>query len=258
MKNSAQIKGLPIISISNGQQEGKVHSLIINPEKGSVDFLTIEQEEWQESVDAIPFKKVVGVGEYAVTIESAHAIMDLNEIPIATELVNKQIGIIGTNVITRKGELIGKVTEFLVDDDNGGEIKALLADVKNEEVLIDAELVMTYGKDIIVVKEEASASLKEAAPKEEAYAQETVVEAEELIEELSASSLKDMEEAERLQALKEKQVELLLNKKVVNDIYTNEGQLLLAKGTVLSLEDIENAQLAGPSVVIELSMNVEA
>ncbi|MCT2343130.1 PRC-barrel domain-containing protein [Niallia taxi] len=258
MKNSAQIKGLPIISISNGQQEGKVHSLIINPEKGSVDFLTIEQEEWQESVDAIPFKKVVGVGEYAVTIESAHAIMDLNEIPIATELVNKQIGIIGANVITRKGELIGKVTEFLVDDDNGGEIKALLADVKNEEVLIDAELVMTYGKDIIVVKEEASASLKEAAPKEEAYAQETVVEAEELIEELSASSLKDMEEAERLQALKEKQVELLLNKKVVNDIYTNEGQLLLAKGTVLSLEDIENAQLAGPSVVIELSMNVEA
>ncbi|MGG0738704.1 PRC-barrel domain-containing protein [Niallia taxi] len=258
MKNSAQIKGLPIISISNGQQEGRVHSLIVNPEKGSVDFLTIEQEEWQESVDAIPFKKVVGVGEYAVTIESAHAIMDLNEIPIASELVNKQIGIIGANVITRKGELIGKVTEFLVDDDNGGEIKALLADVKNEEVLIDAELVMTYGKDIIVVKEEASASLKEAAPKEEAYAQETVAEAEELIEEISASSLKDMEEAERLQALKEKQVELLLNKKVVNDIFTNEGQLLLAKGTVLSLEDIENAQLAGPSVVIELSMNVEA
>lgn len=258
MKNSAQIKGLPIISISNGQQEGRVHSLIVNPEKGSVDFLTIEQEEWQESVDAIPFKKVVGVGEYAVTIESAHAIMDLNEIPIASELVNKQIGIIGANVITRKGELIGKVTEFLVDDNNGGEIKGLLADVKNEEVLIDAELVMTYGKDIIVVKEEASASLKEAAPKEEAYAQETVVEAEELIEEISASSLKDMEEAERLQALKEKQVELLLNKKVVNDIYTNEGQLLLAKGTVLSLEDIENAQLAGPSVVIELSMNVEA
>lgn len=258
MKNSAQIEGLPIISISNGQQEGRVHSLIVNPEKGSVDFLTIEQEEWQESVDAIPFKKVVGVGEYAVTIESAHAIMDLNEIPIASELVNKQIGIIGANVITRKGELIGKVTEFLVDDDNGGEIKGLLADVKNEEVLIDAELVMTYGKDIIVVKEEASASLKEAAPKEEAFTQETVVEAEELIEEISASSLKDMEEAERLQALKEKQVELLLNKKVVNDIYTNEGQLLLAKGTVLSLEDIENAQLAGPSVVIELSMNVEA
>ncbi|TRZ37408.1 photosystem reaction center subunit H [Niallia circulans] len=258
MKNSAQIKGLPIISISNGQQEGKVHSLIVNPEKGSVDFLTIEQEEWQESVDAIPFKKVVGVGEYAVTIESAHAIMDLNEIPIASELVNKQITIIGANVITRKGELIGKVTEFLVDDDNGGEIKALLADVKNEEVLIEAELVLTYGKDIIVVKEEASASIKVAAPKEEAYAQETAVEAEELIEEISASSLKDMEEAERLQALKEKQVELLLNKKVVNDIYTNEGQLLLAKGTVLSLEDIENAQLAGPSVVIELSMNVEA
>ncbi|MFP7471769.1 PRC-barrel domain-containing protein [Niallia taxi] len=258
MKNSTQIKGLPIISISNGQQEGKVQSLIINPEKGTVDFLTIEQEEWQDNNFAIPFKKVVGVGEYAVTIENAHAIMDLNEIPIASELVNKKIGLIDANVITRKGELIGKVFEFVVDDENGGAITALQANVKNKEVLIDAEFVLTYGKDIIVVKEETAASLRELGAKEEASALDTAEETEELLEELSAPAINHAEEAERLQALKEKQVELLLNKKVVNDIYTNEGQLLLTKGTVLTLADIENAQLAGPSVVIDLSMNVEA
>ena len=60
MKKSVQINGLPIISIADGNQVGKVKSLVINPDKGSVDFLTIEHEDFQVSVKAIPFKKIVG------------------------------------------------------------------------------------------------------------------------------------------------------------------------------------------------------
>nr|WP_275006485.1 hypothetical protein [Niallia taxi] len=67
-----------------------------------------------------------------------------------------------------------------------------------------------------------------------------------------------MEEAERLQAIKGKQVQLLHNKKVVNHIYANAGPSLLAKGTVLPLEDTQNAQLAGPSVVTQLSMKTRS
>lgn len=90
MKKSTQILGQPIISISEGAEIGKVKSFVINPDKGSVDFLTIEHEDWQVSVKAIPFKKVVGIGEYAVTVESDRAVIDLNEIPIADQLVNKK------------------------------------------------------------------------------------------------------------------------------------------------------------------------
>lgn len=57
MKTSAQIIGLPIISIADGGQIGTVKLLIINPEKGSVDFLTIEQEDVAFGLKAIPFKK---------------------------------------------------------------------------------------------------------------------------------------------------------------------------------------------------------
>lgn len=105
MKISTQFKGLPIISISNGQQEGNVQSLIINPEKGFVDFLTLEQEEWQESIQAIPFKKVIGVGEYAVTIESANSIIDLTQIPIASELASKKSRLLIQMLLREKGIL---------------------------------------------------------------------------------------------------------------------------------------------------------
>lgn len=93
MKKSTEITGLPIISIQEGQEIGTVKTLVINPEKGSIDFLTIEHEDWQVSVKAIPFKKIIGIGEYAVTVESDRAVIDLNEIPIANQLVNKKIRI---------------------------------------------------------------------------------------------------------------------------------------------------------------------
>lgn len=256
MKNSTQITGLPIISILNGVQEGVVQSLIINPEKGSVDFLALEQEEWQESMQAIPFKKVIGVGEYAVTIESANSIIDLNEIPIASELVNKKIAIIDTNVITRKGELLGKVIEYMVNAENG-EILGLRTLIQEEEAVILAEYVLTFGKDIIIVKEEAGANLQFLESKEEkAEETATFVLADELLDESAATVVND--EEQRLQALKEKQIELLLNKVLTKDIHTSEGELFLAAGTVLTLQNIEKAQHAGPSVVIDLSMNVEA
>ncbi len=57
MKASAQIIGLPIISIADGMQIGAVKSFVINPDKGSIDFLTVEQEDVQLSLKAIPFKK---------------------------------------------------------------------------------------------------------------------------------------------------------------------------------------------------------
>lgn len=246
MKISTQLKGLPIISISNGQQEGNVQSLIINPEKGFVDFLALEQEEWQESIQSIPFKKVIGVGEYAVTIESANSIIDLTQIPIASELASKKINIIDTNVITRKGELVGNVTEYQINEETGEIIGLIL---KGQESVISSEYVITYGKDIIIVKEEAAEPIS--------VHEEVVLTNDHIIEKLPKEELLAEDEAS-LNGLKEKQRELLLNKQVTKDIYSNDGELIVAGGSVLTLEDIEKAQNAGPSVVIDLSMSVNA
>ena len=45
---------------------------VINPDR-IVDFLTIEHEDFV-SVKAIPFK-IIGIGEYAVTVESENAVI---------------------------------------------------------------------------------------------------------------------------------------------------------------------------------------
>jgi uncharacterized protein YrrD len=257
MKKSTQISGLPIINISEGNQVGKVKSLVINPDKGSVDFLTIEHEDWQVSVKAIPFKKVVGIGEYAVTIESENAIIDLNEIPIANQLVNKKIKITNTKVMTRKGELIGEVQEYFVDQDSG-HILGMQLTAGRDQVALSSESVVTFGKDIIIVKEDAASHFLDTV--EQLDSSEDVIEIGDLnqdvtpvFEEVKHEVTEDLE----MQDLKQKQIELLNGKKLVNDVFDKNGDVLFPEGTVLNQEDIENAQEKGPGIVIDLSMNVE-
>lgn len=241
MKKSAEILGLPIISISEGEEIGKVKSLVINPDKGSLDFITIEHEDWQVSVRAIPFKKVIGIGEYALTIETGSSVIDLNEIPIANQLVNKKIKITDAKVMTRKGELLGSVREYFIDDENG-QVIGMLLKVGDKEVVLPSDTVLTYGKDILIVTEDAASQFLEQA------------------EQLLGASLPESEEeADKDEAdLRSKQIELLQGKRLVNDVADLDGNVIFSQGTILSKEDVVKAQTAGPGVLVGLSMNVEA
>ncbi|MCD7032906.1 PRC-barrel domain-containing protein [Metabacillus sp. GX 13764] len=252
MKKSVEIVGLPIILISEGKEAGKVKSLVLNPDKGTVDFLTVEHEDWQVSVKAIPFKKVIGIGEYAVTIEADNAIIDLNEIPIANQLVNKRISIIDTRIMTRKGQLVGEAKEYFIDEENGN-ILGILVGMKEKQTVIKSDDVMTYGKDILVVNENVTFLSKEQELVQSAEAEEVKESA------APASEVNTAEEISRmpLDEIRMKQLQLLEGKRVLKDIRGKDGLLVAEKDTFLTEEQISKAQEQGPGTIVELSMNIE-
>ncbi|MCC3647493.1 PRC-barrel domain-containing protein [Cytobacillus oceanisediminis] len=245
MKKSTEITGLPIISIQEGQEIGTVKTLVINPEKGSIDFLTIEHEDWQVSVKAIPFKKIIGIGEYAVTVESDRAVIDLNEIPIANQLVNKKIRIIQTKVMTRKGQLLGETAEFYTDEDTGNILGVEIQLSDDASAVLAAEEILTYGKDILIVKEDAS---------------ERFLNSVSLLNPITSNEVlpSEGENMGQLQSLKNKQMELLVGKELEANIYDLNGNILFPSGRILSEQDVQKAQEEGPNVVVNLSMNVNA
>lgn len=274
MKKSNQILGLPIISISDGSEIGAVKSLVINPDKGCIDFVIIEKEDWQVSVKAIPFKKVVGIGEYAVTVQSDNAVIDLNEIPIANQLVNKKIKINGSKVMTRKGELLGEVIEYYLDEDNGQILGASL-NIANREVIVASSSVITYGREIIIVKENTSNYFLETAEqliqdkgkKVDPFQTELAEDYDaksgtDLIDDLTPSSnIQEKQEydfdPDPIKAIKDQQYEILKGKVTTKELYDLDGNILIPKGTVLGKEEISRAQQLGPSTIVQLSMNVE-
>lgn len=166
MKKTQEILGLPIISISDGLEVGKVKSIIINADKGSIEYIVVDNGIQILSARVIPTDNILGVGEYAVTIENDSSINDISKIPAAIDLLQKNIQVKGTKVLTRKGRLIGEIGDIYVDENECCKITGLeyIADITQKRIrLIPRESVITFGKNLIVVTEDVESTLVDRA-----------------------------------------------------------------------------------------------
>jgi uncharacterized protein YrrD len=162
MKKTQRILGLPIISISDGMEAGRVKSIIINADRGAIDYIVVDSGIQIFSARVIPTDDVAGIGEYALTIENEGVITDISRIPEAIQLLQNDIRVKGTKVLTKKGSLIGEIGDIYVDENDGCKITGLefIADITQKKVrLIPRESVITFGKNLTVVKEDIADSL---------------------------------------------------------------------------------------------------
>jgi len=159
MKKTREIIGLPIINITDGIEMGKVKNIIVNAAKGAIEYLIVDSGIQFLSAKIVPTSNILGIGEYAVTIENEEALIYLNEIPAAIELLQKDIRVIGTKLLTKKGRLIGEVGDFYVDEDNNCNILGLEYVHENRNKIIPRTSIISISKNFIVVIEEVESSL---------------------------------------------------------------------------------------------------
>ncbi|OEF98321.1 PRC-barrel domain-containing protein [Desulfuribacillus alkaliarsenatis] len=160
MKKSSEIKSLPIFSIMDGKEVGNVRSLLINAEKGIVEYLIVETLSLEFGIKAIPFEKIEGIGDYAVTIESDASIVELSDTPSAHDMLKKNVQIVNNKVMTKKGSLLGNVSEYYIDELSGKILGCVLTN--NNEVdgqVILEESILTFGKEVVVVVENIAEQL---------------------------------------------------------------------------------------------------
>jgi uncharacterized protein YrrD len=162
MKKTQKILGLPIISISDGMEVGRVKSIIINADRGAIDYIVVDSGIQIFSARVIPTEDVLGIGEYALTIENEGVITDINKVPAAIQLLQNDIKVKGTKVLTKKGRLIGEIGDIFIDDNDNCKITGLefIADITQKQIrIIPRESVITFGKNLTVVKEDVESSL---------------------------------------------------------------------------------------------------
>ncbi|MHC8522718.1 hypothetical protein ACPJHQ_17835 [Rossellomorea sp. H39__3] len=63
-------------------------------------------------------------------------------------------------------------------------------------------------------------------------------------------------QADGLKDIESRQMELLVGRQTAEDIFSLEGELLVPKGSELTRADIQSVKEAGPSVFVELTMNI--
>lgn len=222
MKKSQEIIGLPVFSIVDGRKIGQVKDLVINPEEGKVDFILVSNGSWYVGARVLPFKAVLGVGEHAVTTESESQLTSINDTSTANNLLQRNIEVKGNRVLTKRGNLIGVVSEYEIDENTGKlfRLEYKTAQDESQTEIVEAENVLTYGADVIVVKERPSSP----GTPQSGYSVDSSKEAGALPSEGTA-------------LFKEKQKQFLLGKKVIQDIKDSSGNVIIAEGTVVT-EDI--------------------
>jgi len=296
MKKSQQIIGLPIISISDGNEVGKVKNIIINSEKGTIDYFVVDSGIQALSTRVIPTANVLGIGEYAMTILNPEAISDISKIPAAIELLQKNITVKETKVLTKKGSLIGETGDIFIDVDNGCLIVGIeyIADITQKKVrIIPRSSVITYGKTLLVVEDDIhdklcddpsslaesiglnfSASAAEAAVytesaqtglEEEYTSSDFWQEPQKPVTEESAYTISGgaRQEAERhetrssaAELFEERQRQYLRGRKATRQITDNFGNTIINAGEIITDKIIDRAKQSGK--LIELVMNNEA
>lgn len=157
MKKTQEILGLPIISISDAIEKGKVKGIVTNADKGAVDYIIVDSGVQVIGMRVISTENVLGIGEYALTIEDEKSIIDIESVPQAIELLQKDVQVKNTRVMTKKGRLIGETGDYYVNEDNVCSIAGVefLGQAGGSVRIIPRKNVITFGKNLIIVTDDA-------------------------------------------------------------------------------------------------------
>ncbi|MFA7148316.1 MAG: PRC-barrel domain-containing protein [Syntrophomonadaceae bacterium] len=227
MKKSQEIIGLPVFSIVDGKKIGQVKDLVINPEEGKLDFILVSNGSWYVGARVLPYKAVMGIGEHAVTTESENLLSNIGDTSSASNLLQRNIEIKGNRVLTNKGNLIGVISEYEVDEISGKIIRLEYKTAQDESKIdiVEAADVLTYGADVIVVRE-----------KQDSPHPGNPSESEDIASKVSGG------ENDGAAFFKARQKQFLLGKKLVQDVKDASGNILIAQGTLITEEIISLAE----------------
>lgn len=248
MKTTKEIVGLPLISISDGIEVGYVKDIIVNADKGAIEYLIIDSGIQALSTKVIQVSDILGIGENAVTIENSQVMFDTSKIPAAIDLLQKNVQVKGTKIFTKKGKLIGQVVEFSVDDDNNCVIRSLeyiTSPTDTKHKVLNYDIVITYGKSIVVVQDSMGAVQTDSTSNIQRVATQEVPNEEATKTETSAALL-----------FEERQKQYLKGKILTKTILDMDGNTIFPEGTQIDDEVIEIAKQKGK--FIEITMNNKA
>ncbi|MDR7865574.1 MAG: PRC-barrel domain-containing protein [Sporomusaceae bacterium] len=242
MKKSVDILGLPVISISEGLELGTAKSLVINPAQGAVAALVIDDGKWYLGAKLLPFAAIAGLGDSAITVESASNVVPVSGAPDLEKLLAAGVTVIGAKVLTKTGRIQGKITEIAVDA-AGKIVSCEIEEADGGIAHIPTQRVFTFAKDVVIVAD-GDAAVPAAKPAEAPPAAAPAAAA-------PAQAAADDDSAKKFD---DKQRKYLLGKKANRRIETDNGVVIVEQGGEITEEVIQKAKLAGKFV--ELSMSI--
>lgn len=284
MKKSKEIIGSPVISIQEGIQIGTVKGLVINPQQKNVEFLLLDELHEGEELRGLSFRSAQGVGEFAVTVQDSNVIVDLMKVGILKELVQKEIHVLGTKVVTRRGKLLGEVTEYAISTETGEMAEIFFSGTGETGQSLPAPSIITIGKEVLIVENEdaTKTTVAEGSPpaegdaenfkkgndgsatKEEVPAMEKSEKSKDNSDfaALSSAAERDLLRSEPqgdldpTEIFVQRQRQYLIGKTLFKDFKMDDGEVIAWENQIITEELLDRVYQLGTQKLMELAMSV--
>ena len=292
MNKISNIYNMPIISIDNGKEIGKVKEVILNTDNGNLAYVAIENTSPLYGALMISHRNILGIGDNAITIENTSVLQDIHRVADIPNLLKKDVKITDSKIITKGGKLIGKAGNVFIDSNNCKilGVEFLPSDALSSNRIIPIQEILTFGQDITVVKDDTLKNLvdklddlKTEKKYRPSFANErnektfsditygkvpTVHVSETLpkediydepVEPIYTENPEPVSEEGNVEPptpFEEKQKQYLLGKTITKTVYSSSGNVIINKGEEITEQKIAMARQAGK--LIELVMNNKA
>ncbi|MDQ3707671.1 MAG: PRC-barrel domain-containing protein [Chloroflexota bacterium] len=154
-KRAREILGLPVVTMNRGTKIYDIEDMVIDPDRGQVLALVVQEAAWLHSARAIPFGRINVIGQDAVVIPDGRAVIEVNRDPVLKRLYNQQI-VRGLRVLTDDGRRLGTVADMTLDSKTG-EIKGYFVSLGFGTTMgqgarwLPAERVISIGQRVMFV-----------------------------------------------------------------------------------------------------------
>lgn len=152
MRKVSDLINLPVINLTTGEQLSKVEDVILNADNDVLHGFLCEGK-------LLPLKYVKNLGKDAlmVEVEGLESILETIKAHVNPPLFLPKY-LLGTPIVTQKGECIGTVGDILIEQETGDILgyevsDGLLKDLVSGRSLITIPQIIAYGEDAVVIKE---------------------------------------------------------------------------------------------------------
>lgn len=155
MRSLAGLRGLPLVSIEEGRELGRVGSLLLDPGALRLAGFTVSADDAKGPVMVVPVEAVGSFGSFALTIAKTGLITPLASNEHYLSLFDQAVVLLGSEVCDTAGKLVGFVKDALMDPATGALLRFRITSDKGflspYNAFVPASAVNALEKDRLVI-----------------------------------------------------------------------------------------------------------
>lgn len=165
-----KIRGLPVFEIENQTHIAELSDFFIDEDEGKIEAAIAKSKGLIHHLRFISAKEIVELSKSALIIQKEDSLVAPTEMVRLHKKYKKRARIIGERVVTKSGQYLGRVNDYVIENKSLSITRIYLAKIFDQRIIHSSSIVK-IEPDKITVKDNFEMVKPELAPVGRAYRQ---------------------------------------------------------------------------------------